>query len=122
MEADAVSISESSTKQSSAGKNTDKAELALSKKKLKVLKQALKDQKDLTDKAEQSLKNAQNEIENLKQQNLEKDKKYKSLFDEKTNLEDTILKGNKPAGDLRNTNYGSTMNEIKNKMSKPKQQ
>jgi hypothetical protein len=43
MEADAVSISETSTKQSSAGKNTDKADLAMTKKKLKVLKQALKD-------------------------------------------------------------------------------
>ena len=90
----------------------------MTKKKLKVLKQALKDQKDQHDKTEDELKKALKEIEQLKQVNLEKDKKYKSLFEEKTNLEDTILKGNKPTGELKITNYKDAMDGMKKNLSK----
>ncbi len=82
-QSDVISVSESSTKESvrTKKKNREKEggddkELAMSKKKLKVLKQALTDMKDQMEKVTTELKNSQKEISRITQINEEKDKKY----------------------------------------------
>ena len=82
-QSDVISVSESSTKESvrTKKKNREKEggddkELAMSKKKLKVLKQALTDMKDQMEKVTTELKNSKKEISRITQINEEKDKKY----------------------------------------------
>lgn len=86
---DVVSVSESST---AATKKKDDSNDVMMKKKLKVLKQALKEERDMKVKAEKDLVKAQDEILNLKQQVGDKNKKYQELYKEKMNLEDSLLK------------------------------
>lgn len=74
---DVISMSESTT---STSKKKDSGDLAMTKKKLKVLKQALKEEKDLSDKKDKILGEAKSEIELLKQQIADKDKKYAKLL------------------------------------------
>ena len=79
-QSDAVSMSESSTNHTF--KKGDASDV-LMKKKLKVLKQALKEEKVEKVNIEQNLKKAVAEIDTLKAQVVEKDKKIKSQVQEK---------------------------------------
>ena len=82
-------MSESST---AATKRKEESGDVMMKKKLKVLKQALKEERELKVKAEKDLAKANDEIEALKNQVAEKDKRVKDLYQEKMNLEDSLLK------------------------------
>lgn len=84
---DVVSVSESSTAATKKNESGD----AMMKKKLKVLKQAFKEERELKDKVEKDLSKAREEIQTLKSQFNEKDKKYQELYKEKMNLEDSLL-------------------------------
>ena len=70
-------MSETST---AASKKKEESGDAMMKKKLKVLKQALKEERDLKTKVEKDLSKANGEIETLKNQVAEKDEKVKKLY------------------------------------------
>lgn len=74
-------------------KDADKEELSLMKKKMKVLKQALKDESGTKEKMQAEINQSSSLIENLKQEIIDKNKKYQTLFQEKTNLEDSMMYG-----------------------------
>jgi endonuclease V-like protein UPF0215 family len=78
-------MSESSTLDTKSSKKKSSkeelaSELANTKKKLKVLKQALKDEKVNTEKKNFALKTSIDDMESLKAQIAEKDKKYAQLL------------------------------------------
>ena len=85
-----VSVSESIT--SSTSKTKSGNDLALTKKKLKVLKQALVDEKNKSEDKDKKLLEATKEIEKMKSILAEKDKKYDKLLQDKTNLEDSLMR------------------------------
>ena len=85
-----VSVSESIT--SSTSKTKSGNHLALTKKKLKVLKQALVDEKNKSEDKDKKLLEATKEIEKMKSILAEKDKKYDKLLQDKTNLEDSLMR------------------------------
>ena len=92
---DVVSMSESSTYGKKSKKKDDPealaTELTLQKKKLKVLKQAMKDEKAASEKIQTQLQEAQAQIVTLKTQLDDKNAQYKQLMQDKTNLEDSLL-------------------------------
>ena len=94
---DVASVSEMSTTDVSTSnriksKEDAVTELANTKKKLKVLKQALKEEKQKSDKKDYVLKQSQEAMETLQVQMQDKDKKYAQLLQDKTNLEDSIIR------------------------------
>lgn len=94
----------------------------MTKKKLKVLKQALKDEKELADKKGKALDEFKMQIDLLQKQIAEKDRRYEKLLQEKTNIEDSLLRDNKkkkedPA-DLKRQHSGNEYKAIPNKPEK----
>lgn len=91
-----VSASEASTqgkpKKKDKKDKAEKDEASVTKKKLKIMKQALQDEKDSKDKLELEMEDLIKRIENLEAQNIEKDNRYQELVKEKINLEDSLLK------------------------------
>lgn len=87
-------MSSSSTKDTTSQSATEKAkgsedpkkQLAAEKKKLKVLKNALKDERAQREQVEQELKQTNEKIELLKGQLAEKDQKYMQLYNENMKL------------------------------------
>ena len=95
---DTVSMSESSTtaatkRKGDKGDKGDKVDKddAMMKKKLKVLKQAFKEERENKATVEKELERARREIDLLKHQLDEKEVKVKELYKEKMNLEDSLL-------------------------------
>ncbi len=99
-------MSSSSTKDTTSQSATDKAkssedpkkQLAAEKKKLKVLKNALKDERAQREQVELELKQTNEKIEVLKGQLAEKDQKYMQLYDENMKLQEALIRESKAAG------------------------
>ena len=100
---DVISMSESTT--STSKKTKDSSDLAMTKKKLKVLKQALKEEKELSDKKDKQLSEVKSQIVQFQQQIEEKDKKYAQLLQDKRNIEDSLLRD----GGLKKKDDGSDL-------------
>jgi len=75
-----------------------KKQLAAEKKKLKVLKNALKDERGQREQVELELKQTNEKIEVLKGQLAEKDQKYMLLYDENMKLQEALIRESKAAG------------------------
>ena len=73
-------------------------QLAAEKKKLKVLKNALKDERAQREQVELELKQTNEKIEVLKGQLAEKDQKYMQLYDENMKLQEALIRESKAAG------------------------
>lgn len=75
-----------------------KKQLAAEKKKLKVLKNALKDERGQREQVELELKQTNEKIEVLKGQLAEKDQKYMLLYDENMKLQEALIRESKATG------------------------
>ena len=91
---DVISMSESTT--STNKKAKDSNDLAMTKKKLKVLKQALKEEKEQSGAKDKNLQEVKTQIDVLKKQIEDKDKKYEQLLQDKRNIEDSLLRDGQP--------------------------
>jgi|LauGreDrversion4_2_1035121.scaffolds.fasta_scaffold707719_1 hypothetical protein len=72
--------------------------LAIEKKKLKVLKTALKEERAQRAQIEKDLATSLERIELFKQQMADKDTKYMQLYEENINLQEALIRETKNAG------------------------
>jgi chromosome segregation ATPase len=63
------------------------------------LKQALKEEKETSEKKDKAMAELRGQIDTLNAQMADKDRKYEKLLQEKTNLEDSLLRDNKKKKD-----------------------
>ena len=97
----------------SASGTNHKEALKIEKKKTKVLKQALKEDRKAKEEIEKQLDQAKEQIVKLNSQLQEKEKKYFDLYQEKMMMEETLIResAQKKAG-VRNYNEAPQINKV----------
>lgn len=109
--------SHSAAEQPKSGANDDpKKQLAAEKKKLKVLKNALKDERAMREQIEKELKLSNEKVEQVRGQLAEKDSKYMQLYEENMKLQEALIRESKAgqAAATQNNTLGGNIGKLIN--------